>query len=941
MSLPDSRIASMLAAALLAAGLAFCSWTGAGEASAATATPDELRQLLGKGQYADAEQRARAALAKLPPGDARSLRAAEFLDVLVIALWRGGKASNDEAVTFAERAIAIKQEALGPQDPRLATSLDNAGVLFFVRGDYDKARGLYQRALLILAASEPRPEVELGKVHSHLGPLYQELGQYSAARDHYEQALRAFQEAVPRDEQQVAMTQNNLATLLTKIGDYEEALNLYTRALATLEKRLGGEHPLIASGKHNLAELNQRMDRNTEAVDLYRQAIALKEKKLGDKHPSLALSLSNLSYLYSDQRDFGPAEELAQRAVQVQEAATGPTHVDLAYSLISLGRAQLGRGAIEESRRTLARALELRSAALEPENPLLVPPLHFLGEALVAAGKPREAFDAALRAESIGREHLRLTTRGAPERQAVRYAAERLSSLDLALNLATRQQDPAATRVSWDALIRSRAVVLDEMAARHRLATRDGNASLSDAFDTYRTAAEKLSNVLLRGPAGNDLARYRRTVADLRAAKESAERALAAQSDVARRGLTQQQIGLERITAALPPNTTLVAFARTHATPQQPGEYVAFLLEDAARAPRMVSLGPAPAIETALRRWRDQLMAEDAASRRPSDVAAGARLRELLWDPLKLRPDGDRLVLIVPAGALHLLNFAALPLANGRHLAESDVLIHYLSSERDLITETGAARGGMLVVGGASRGTSAASPRNTMRAIPGCQPISAASFPALPASLSEAQRVASIARAAGAHGKPSIAELLGADATEAAFKQQVPGKDLVHVAAHGFFLSSQCVNDSSAMASPLRLSGLVFAPEGAVNDRRDDGLLLAEEVATLDFSSARWVVLSGCDTGVGQIQVDEGVLGLRRAFRIAGAETLVMSLWPVEDRSTEAFMAALYAARLQGHRSTAAAMRQAYRHALAETRRIHKNAHPLYWAPFIASGNWR
>jgi CHAT domain-containing protein len=117
--------------------------------------------------------------------------------------------------------------------------------------------------------------------------------------------------------------------------------------------------------------------------------------------------------------------------------------------------------------------------------------------------------------------------------------------------------------------------------------------------------------------------------------------------------------------------------------------------------------------------------------------------------------------------------------------------------------------------------------------------------------------------------------------------------------------------------------------------------LLAEEVATLDFSAARWVVLSGCDTGLGSIQVDEGILGLRRAFRTAGAGTVIMSLWPVEDVSADAFMQSLYRARFDELRSTAASMRQAYRDALAATRRARGHTHPLYWAPFIASGDWR
>jgi CHAT domain-containing protein/tetratricopeptide (TPR) repeat protein len=914
---------------MIAAGLALAIPAGAGI--------EELRQLLGRGQYAEAETAARGELAAISrSGEAETQRAAETLDVLVVAMWRGGKASQDEAVSFAGRAIAIKQRILGPAAPALATSLDNAGVLFFLRADYDNARQHYERALSIwtrAAANESRYETDLGKVHSHLGPLYQELGQYSAAREHYEQALRAFSKAVPRDDTLLAMTRNNLATLMVKIGDYDEALTLYQDALAALEAKLGAEHPLIASGKHNLAEVNQRMGRETEAIELYRQSAALKEKTVGASHPSLALTLSNLSYLYTDRREIPPALELSRRALEIQEKAYGNSHVDLAYGLISLGRAQAAAGDTDAARRNLARALELRSSVLGAENPLLVPPLYFLGGALVAAGKPREAFDYALRADAIGREHLRLTTRGAPERQAVRYAAERLPGLDLVVSIAAQLRDPEITRQAWDSLIRSRAVVLDEMAARHRLATRESSAPLRNAFDAYRIAAERLSNVLLRGPTTN-VDQYRHTVADLRANKEIAERTLAAESETVRRGLAQQQLGFPEVRAALPANSTLVAFARTRTTVQRAAEYIAFVMEDS-QPPRVLSLGSAQDIETAIRRWRDQMTPRTAARRAP-DIQAGERLRKLVWDPLQVKTN-ERLVLIVPAGAMHLVNFAALPVAGGRYLVESDVLIHYLSSERDVIGgATARDNRQILVVGGASGGAQATRVVTEVSSV--CQPVTAADFRALPASLQEARRVASIARGNDNAADGVVTELLGSDATETAFKQQVRGKNLVHVAAHGFFLSSQCMLDPSGMANPLRLSGLVFAAEPG---KRDDGILLAEEVATLDFNDAQWVVLSGCDTGIGQIQVDEGVLGLRRAFRIAGAGTLVMSLWPVEDRSAEGFMSALYAARLQGRQSTAAAMRHAYRTALAETRRVHGNSHALYWAPFIASGDWR
>jgi CHAT domain-containing protein/tetratricopeptide (TPR) repeat protein len=739
------------------------------------------------------------------------------------------------------------------------------------------------------------------------------------------------------------MTENNLATLLARIGDYGEAQNLYRVSLAVLEQRLGGEHPLIGTSKHNLGELDQRMNLDDEAFELYGQAVTLKEKVLGPAHPSLGLTLSNLSYLYSDRAEFDQAESLAARALEIYERAYGPVHVDLAYSLVSLGRAQAGRGELATARATLERALALRIAALGPDNPLVVPPLHFLSQVLLQAGAPREAFEHALRAEAIARNHLRLTARGAPERQALRYSAERLSSLDLALAIAADSQDASLAVAGWDALIRSRAVVLDEMAVRHRLGTNGADPSAAAAFAAYRTAAERLVNVLVRGPGGGNVDAYRRQVAELRAVVEASERSVAAASETVRTELAEQETGYEEVRASVPAGAVLVAFARVgggrySGVPE--AAYVAFVYDGATQSLRVRALGPAREIEVAIRRWRDELRSDlqtpDAASHR----RVGERLREVLWDPLAIEASGDALVLMVPAGAIHLVNFSALPLRDGRFLAEADLLIHYLGSERDLLTRNErAANPELLAVGGAEFGPRRLPDAVGTAAVPApsnCALESQLDVPPLPGTLREARRVASMWTAAAGR-RVSVAELTESAATKTAFQQQAAGKTVIHVATHGFFVANDCLSDAVNSPSPLRMSGLVFADAG---DDAGDDILLAEEVAAMDLRDAQWVVLSGCDTGVGQIEVDEGILGLRRAFRVAGAATLVMSLWSVEDRSAEAFMAGLYEARLGRGQSSVGAMRAGYRAALASARRG-QGDHPRYWAPFIASGDWR
>jgi CHAT domain-containing protein len=171
---------------------------------------------------------------------------------------------------------------------------------------------------------------------------------------------------------------------------------------------------------------------------------------------------------------------------------------------------------------------------------------------------------------------------------------------------------------------------------------------------------------------------------------------------------------------------------------------------------------------------------------------------------------------------------------------------------------------------------------------------------------------------------------------------------ILHIATHGFFFKNEEVGkhamfehmlmDRSAPTRPdnsLKRSGLIFAgaqrawrgeaiPEGV-----DDGILLAEEIATMDLSGTDLVVLSACETGLGEI-TSEGVFGLQRAFKKAGVKTLIMSLWKVDDRATSLFMQTFYRYWLDGK-----SKHEAFALAQSTVRKHTDFSHPRYWAAFI------
>jgi len=244
--------------------------------------------------------------------------------------------------------------------------------------------------------------------------------------------------------------------------------------------------------------------------------------------------------------------------------------------------------------------------------------------------------------------------------------------------------------------------------------------------------------------------------------------------------------------------------------------------------------------------------------------------------------------------------------------------------------------------------------------------FASARFPRLPGTAEEGRAIGAI--------MPGLKLLTGAQGTEAALKQ-LSGPLVLHIATHGFFLPDQTQADAksgtrglargnaSALPgeNPLLRSGLALA---GANVRQsaggEDGVLTALEAAGLDLWGTKLVVLSACETGLGDVKSGEGVYGLRRALVLAGSETQVMSLWQVSDAATRDLMVDYYK-RLQAGEGRTEALRQVQlamiksrpqgaatseQRGLAgemkmPTSALEDRSHPFYWASFIQSGEWR
>jgi CHAT domain-containing protein len=390
-----------------------------------------------------------------------------------------------------------------------------------------------------------------------------------------------------------------------------------------------------------------------------------------------------------------------------------------------------------------------------------------------------------------------------------------------------------------------------------------------------------------------------------------------------------------------------------------PAEYAAIVIRPDVDEPAVLRLGDAGSL--------DELVHQCQAAMRAGEPSAELlkKLHYQIWAPLDEHIGDAGRVYVSPDGELSFVSFAALLRPDGTYLCEHHE-IGYVSSGRDLLIRPTQGETGTPVLFGdpafgdiqgagdyLDRGVAFRSTLGTQdRAV-----LSGIRFPPLPGTQREVEALKVVLKAS----KQDPVAYLGMEATESRLKALLrPG--LLHLATHGFFLpdtesgsdsgggSRPSLDDSGPMAGTVRdenpmlrsglaLTGAALAAverEGANASDTEDGIVTAEEISSLDLSSTRMVVLSACDTGVGEARAGQGVMGLRRAFAHAGARNLVMTLWPVQDDATVSLMVAFYERYLEKG-DAIGALSHLQRTSITQAREAGEVPDPRVWGPFLIS----
>ena len=876
------------------------------------------------------------------------------------------------------QALSTFEKLLGDTHPDSTATLLILAELYRHQGDYDRAEESYREALARTEKAQGGDDRNAGGSLSGLATLYQERGDLVRAEQVFRRALQVMSKALGKEAPDVARMVVNFAELYAMKGDYSTAEAMYGSALRTFEKRFGPDHPYVALTLTDQASLYEEMGDLLMAEKLLRRAEVINRKSLGNEHPNVADVMDQLGGLYTKQGDFARAEPTLRRALEMNRKYFGENHLITALSYNQLAVMYGRKGDLYQAQQLYQRALAIMEKLFETNNFNIASILSNLAMVSLQQGDVARAIDLQKRGDDIREYHLRLILGTGSERQKFLYIISSLGSVFRSISLHTKfaPNTPTAARLAFEAILRFKARSLDAMTDHLGILRRRAGPQERELLNKFLAVRTQLAALSLGEIGKSDQGEYLEKLSALRVESERLERQISALSETFR---TQfQPLTMERVQKEIPANAALVEliayeplrFKKAGTTEPQFGEtrYAAYVLRNTGE-PTFADLGEVATINRAAAKLREALADPQSKNNRQ----AARALDEMVMRPVRKLIGNERMLLISTDGALNLVPFNALVDEHNKYLIENYTIV-YLTSGRDLLRPR--ARSGSwqppLVIAdplfdAEPRSASGGSSADGRRSVDFTQ----FTYGPLPGTAAEAYAIGELL-----HVRPLMQE----QATEKALKQ-VTSPRILHVATHGFFLldddrdgAAGSVGGNSTLTvapraawreNPLLRSGLVLA--GVMNRRSgegEDGVLTALETAGLDLWGTQLVVLSACNTGVGEIQNGDGVAGLRRALVLAGSQSQVISLWKISDTATKDLMVSYYK-RLLADEGRGEALRQVQMEMLQgkllplpsttldkqkgkrETGEMvgevktRDYRHPYYWAAFIPSGDWR
>jgi len=872
----------------------------------------------------------------------------------------------------------IREKVLGKKHPEYAKSLNNLAILYKELGQFEKAEPLYLEFNAISEKTMDLGHPDYAKGLNNLAVLYKEMGQYEKAEPLYLESNAIREKTLGKQHPDYATSLSNLAILYVDLGQYEKAEPLYLESKSIREKVLGKEHPDYATGLNNLASLYMDLGQYEKAEPFCFESKSIREKTLGKDHPEYATSLNNLAILHKELGQFEKALPFYLESKAIWEKALGQEHPDYAFNLNSLANLYIDLGQYEKAEPLLLESKAIREKVLGKDHPHYAWNLNNLAYLYNIMGQYDKAAPLFVELITSSKRLMESAIQYLSEKEMNLYLNKFLQFQSQTFSFTQKIQSEVMTSICYESSLFYKGFLLQAVNKIRRMAISD--SKVAEKFNLFKSYERRLAS------------EYTKPLVERKGVKELEEKANTLEKEIARTvagfGETMRQVSWKEVQTSLQKGEAVIEFVHYNYYDKKATDstmYAALILKKEMSAPVFVPLFEQRSLDSLLivqsERKADYVNhLYTLAGRGAMELQQPQRsLYELIWQPVEKELKDVKTVYYSPSGLLHRLNIGAIPID-----AETTVADRYhcisLNSTRQLVipVSNSSVANNAVLYGGLQYEADSLQLSNepilasrsrgefSFGMIDGA--LRGGSWSYLGGTDKEVKSIGAMMSNTGIQ----IDSRTGYEGTEAYFKklgEVNKSPRILHIATHGYFFPDpdransaksgvahdSATSEGTAKAAtsrpkmefetkdpvfkisdhPMLRSGLILSGGNAgwKGERTlvggEDGVLTAYEISQMNLSNTELVVLSACETGLGDIQGNEGVYGLQRAFKIAGVKYIIMSLWQVPDKQTSMLMTTFYKKWLENKMS----IPDAFHAAQKEFREL--GFDPYQWAGFV------
>ncbi len=858
----------------------------------------------------------------------------------------------DQAIEYIEQSIKIRKRQLGDDHPEYFSALSWLAFIHMNLGQYQESESLYLQCKKGMQNYYGENHPTFAELLFDMASLYSRMSLFEKAESNYQKTLSIRKKVFGKFHKVYSLTLINTASLYTQMGKFEESEQLYTEALSINEQlgdNSGFNHAHALSGfgwlYSKMGQYEKAVKPLQQSIDLYDQIfgpsnlysitpmndLAIIHKRLGNYEKAESISsklvdtwatqygkenvtypilLNNLANIYTQTKEYDKAESIYLEALQISKKMAGEKSVSYGDFSANLASIYLETKDYEKAESKLLIAQEIQKDIKGTSHPDYANVLHKLGNLY----EQTEQFEMAAKVYTEANDITKLMLENAftfmSEKEKQLYHKRSLVSFSNVKALGFKHKSQEFLASLYNSILYEKGLHLNSSIQTKQFVFAQKDSSLLSIYNQLNETKQRLYNQYQLPLAQRDDTQVlNNEITDL-------EKQLAKASNSFRLDQALNNINMPEIAEKLQKGEVAIEFSRYFNTHDSIGYYAACVVDHMGKLD-YVALTTEDELLKKLNingvtdaNYVNALYGQENRGLVVSQDQTN--LYELVWQPIDSILNEVHTIYYSPTGYLNRLNLNAIGLDEETVLADKYKMIEMFSTRSIALQDEKSYNNIAYTVGGVqyenleSDGSANAANSKDLAYADISRNNKVKSWNYLRWTQKETETINSLL----ADNQFEIWSRTGNQATEEDFKSlgtDGPSPRFIHLATHGYFLPKVSLEEEDPDQRSFRLSdhpllrsGLILSDGNAAwlgldtGNQKEDGILTAYEVSGMNLSNTELVVLSACETGLGEITSIGDVYGLQRSFRMAGVKYLIMSLWQVPDRATSLFMTSFY-----------------------------------------------